>query len=288
MCTGRPVSGAEISLEPWRGDPKPEGNSAKTDEEGRFRIAQIQNGSFYVHAGADGYARRLADHFFSEGAGYKEATIYLAPARTLQGKTLDVDGKPVAGVNVEVAALMGMDGKCYPRPRKDAPAVATSDENGWFQIPGLPQGYAQLITFGDWQCEVQFRTFPTFDHLAGSRGNEIRLTVLHTGEIRGHVVVPEGVTLPQNAEVRCFRLNDRIELLLSGCSINADRTYSQTNLLPGDYLVGVVEPGKWEELWKSDRPNRDDLLKATEQKPGTKRVTLKPGGAVDIEVTYNP
>ncbi len=289
MCTGRPVPGAVISLEQWRGDPKPEANTAAADEDGNFRIEHVQNGSFYIHAAADHYATRQAGCFHNEGQEFQEETIYLAPARTLEGKAVDSEGKPVAGVKIQVNSLQGIDGKCYPRPRKDGPACITSDENGLFRIPGLPQGYAHIMTFGEWQCEEQFRIYGTADPVVRSRNNEIRLTVLRTGEIHGHVVVPGGAALPANVEVRCFRLNNAsADRLFESRAPKADKTFSQSGLLPGEYLVSVVDISKRDNLWKDDRPKLEDLVKAIEQAPGTKRVTLKPGGSVDVELTCGP
>ena len=140
MCTGKPLPGAVVSLEQWRGESEPGANSSTANEDGDFRLERIPKGSFYIHASADGYAIRLAGCYANEGLNFQEETIYLAPARTLEGKVVDSDGKPVAGVTIQVSTLRGIDGKCYPAPRKDKRAHGTSDENGWFQIPGLPQG----------------------------------------------------------------------------------------------------------------------------------------------------
>ena len=157
------------------------------------RLWASPNGNpFFIHTSADGYVTRQAGCYCSEGRSFQAETIYLAPARTLEGKVVDSDGKPVAGVNVQVNTLRGIDGKCYPRPRKDGPAHAVSDENGRVQIPGLPQGYAQISTFGEWQCGQQHQVFPTADPFARSRGSEIRLSVQRAGEIHGRVVVPGG------------------------------------------------------------------------------------------------
>jgi len=161
MCTGRPVSGAVISLEQYFGEPGPGANASTADDDGNFRIEHIRKGSFFIHASANGYATRLAGSFYNEGLSLQEETVYLAPVRTLEGKAVDSNGKPVAGVKIQVSSLRGIDGKCYPRPRKDGSAHAVSDENGRFQFPGLPQGYAQIFTFGEWQCEEQHRVFAT-------------------------------------------------------------------------------------------------------------------------------
>jgi protocatechuate 3,4-dioxygenase beta subunit len=289
MATGKPVSGALISLEQWRGDPKPEANASTADEDGNFRIERVQKGSFYVHAGAEGYSTRLAGTYYNEGLTFQEETVYLAPARTLEGKAVDPDGKPVAGVKIQVGALRGMDGKGYPRPRKDGRANCTSDENGRFQIPGLPQGYAQLFTLGEWRCEDQNRVFPTADPFAVSRNNEVRLTVQRTGEIHGRVVVPDGATLPPNTEVRLVRLDSpNIQHFADGHSVGPDGKFSAPSMLPGEYLVDLFDAAKRDIIWRSDRPRLDELVNAIEQAPGTRRVSLKPGGSAEVDLTYTP
>ncbi len=289
MATGRPVSGALISLEQWRGDSKPEANASTADGDGHFRIERIQKGSFFIHTGAEGYATRLAGTYYNDGLTFQEETVYLAPARTLEGKAVDPDGKPVAGVKIQVGALRGMDGKGYPRPRKDGRANCTSDENGRFQIPGLPQGYAQLSTFGEWRCEEQHRLFSTSDPFAASRSNDIRLTVQRTGEIHGRVAAPEGASLPPNTEVRVVRLdNPTIQNFADGYSVGPDGKFSVPSMLPGEYLVDLLDAAKRDIIWHSDRPKLDDLVNAIEQAPGTGRVSLKPGGSAEVALAYKP
>jgi hypothetical protein len=289
MGTGKPVSGAVVSLEQWRGDSKPEANASTADVDGNFRIERIQKGSFYIHAGAEGYATRLAGTYYNDGLTFQEKTVYLAPARALEGMAVDSEGKPVAGVKIQVGAQCGLDGKGYPRPRKDGRASCTSDENGRFQIPGLPQGYAQLFTFGEWKCEEQHRLFPTADPFAGSQNNEIRLTVQRTGEIHGRVVVPDGATLPPNTEVRFVRLDSpNIQHFADGHSVGPDGKFSVPSMLPGEYLVDLLDAAKRDIIWRSDRPKLDDLVNAVGQASGTRRVSLKPGGSAEVELAYTP
>ena len=59
-------------------------------------------------------------------------------------------------------------------------------------------------------------------------------------------------------------------------------------MLPGEYLVDIFGTGKREALWHSDRPKLDDLLNVIEHAPGTKRISLKPGESVDVELAYTP
>jgi len=113
------------------------------------------------------------------------------------------------------------------------------------------------------------------------------LSVQRAGEIHGHVIVSGTGSLPPNAEVCFVRLNHlSIQDFAVGYSLGPDATFSVSSLLPGDYLVDVLYTAKGDFLSNNDRPKLDDLVKAIEQAPGTKRICLKSGESVDVELTY--
>jgi hypothetical protein len=59
-------------------------------------------------------------------------------------------------------------------------------------------------------------------------------------------------------------------------------------MLPGEYLVDLLDAAKRDIIWRSDRPKLDDLVNAVGQASGTRRVSLKPGGSAEVELAYTP
>ncbi len=76
-------------------------------------------------------------------AGRQEATIAMPPEKPVEGRLVDVQGQPVAGVVVRVARL-NLKNPLQPYDAKDGPVLwpspATTDANGRFRILSLGEG----------------------------------------------------------------------------------------------------------------------------------------------------
>lgn len=134
----RPVALAEVSLRPRQPPPgtvdavELEGEDelhAHSDEDGRFEFAVVTPGEYDVDAFARGYQpAELRGLEVFEGVETEELRFVLRRGATLQGRTLDRDGEPLAGVQVMV----------------DRPS-SFSDAEGRYRVDGIPPGPWEVV-----------------------------------------------------------------------------------------------------------------------------------------------
>ncbi len=116
--TGKPVAGADVDVLRWYwnlGTPEPLAVT-KADENGRFSVA-YRKSQYFESSGRPGQWREATIAAFGEGFGVgwvtydkiapgKEATIKLAvDDAPIEGRILDLEGKPVAGATIKVDYL---------------------------------------------------------------------------------------------------------------------------------------------------------------------------------------
>jgi hypothetical protein len=96
---GQPIPGAEISW--WKTGNLTTNRLTTSGPDGRFKLwFPIAAPESELAICASGYAPRLVN--FKPGPHLKPFSIVLAEGRTLRGRVLDTDGKPIEGVQVSV------------------------------------------------------------------------------------------------------------------------------------------------------------------------------------------
>lgn len=145
-----PVAGAEVELVPtpqgtdilaWmRAARDGAGNSATSDRDGRFEIADLAPGRVDVHAAAAGFAP-LAVPGVELPAGQARVdlgTLLLAAGLTLEGRVVDPDGKPLADAEVSSSGGFGLGLGTFSRHADAAPE--TTGPDGRFVLRDLARG----------------------------------------------------------------------------------------------------------------------------------------------------
>jgi len=149
--------------------------SAHTDENGFFSVENIPTGDIEVHAFRQAtYEQTAAKSFLQEGEDIDLTLVFPGSGGTVRGYVIDPFGSVVPGAKVA-----------------GGPTLTEADENGFFEITGLPVGkftiYAQgfdspaLATMG-------------IEILSGDDVQEIVLTLEPVGTIQGSVFEADGVT----------------------------------------------------------------------------------------------
>ncbi len=128
---GRPVAGADVFGSPMPGMhyTQFDVDRVKTDVDGRFRLGQVQPGTWHVWIIAKGFTP------FTKSISVDRATpdlqVHLAPGHVLKGRVVDPSGKPVAGAHVHYLSLGDIP---YHK------VEFYTDDEGRFRWDGAPKG----------------------------------------------------------------------------------------------------------------------------------------------------
>jgi protocatechuate 3,4-dioxygenase beta subunit len=134
---GRPVAGASVRLfaQGWSSPPPVDA----TDADGRFTVAGIQPGEYWIIVRSGGRAPGLRAVVLTERDG--AADIVLGEGGFLTGRTVDDSGRPIAGATVGPEAL---GGRGLPQLVADSLA-ARSRADGTFVLGPLPAGAFSIL-----------------------------------------------------------------------------------------------------------------------------------------------
>lgn len=209
--TGAGVAGAKLTACPANACYGPESRKeAVSDEEGGYRIDGIPDGQYFVGAVADqGFSpnRSLPNLRVS---GDTRLDIPITPLANVRGKVLDPDGKPAAGITVNIP-MLGVLGQ------------QVTDENGEFVFENLaplsytisatppagrgpaPQDGTRVVTTyypsvvdSSQAVRIQVQGVDLF-------GYDIRLRTALARTVRGRVIDVDGKPAP-HASVTIFKL----------------------------------------------------------------------------------
>ncbi|MEP7351918.1 MAG: hypothetical protein ABI824_01670 [Acidobacteriota bacterium] len=123
------VEGVKVHAGCLSGATRWQDTSAFTDTAGAFRLAGLPEGRYIMSLQRDGFSAGLSDPLATVAASKEfRLDVKLTPLASVQGRVIDPDGKPVAGVMVE---------------SRQGPKAMT-DEQGVFVIQKLAPGLAQL------------------------------------------------------------------------------------------------------------------------------------------------
>lgn len=142
---GRAVRGAEVRV--FGRNPNEVEEIAKTlsSEQGRFQLAVIHDGDYEVIAVSPGLAPASESLTLGEGqAGISGIRLILRQGRTAFGRVMDEHGRALA--EARVALTRNNADRLQPNGSSadDGLYQATTDDEGRFEIPGLPGGWFDL------------------------------------------------------------------------------------------------------------------------------------------------
>jgi RNA polymerase sigma factor (sigma-70 family) len=112
--------------------------STRSDAEGRYRLEGVPPGTVTVLVQAEGYPTLARSTRSRIDRVRRVPAMRMRPGPVLRGVVRDRDGVPVPGAELIVAPLGAMDGIAL------ATLPGLADEQGRFEIEGLPRGQALL------------------------------------------------------------------------------------------------------------------------------------------------
>lgn len=246
MASGQPVADTVLILSKWNAESRKYDEIARSkgDQDGRIRMEKLPTGTFSLRTEAPGYASRACGYFENKGATYRALNVEMSKTAELSGYVVDAKGKPIKGVKVSGENLMGIDGRGYGR--KSAESVVT-DEQGRFKLASLPTGFASV------RCESP-SYFASGRELHKVPSNEIRITMVGTGGIRGKVTVKEGQKTSDPLHVHVVPRGDPIGQWGGSMECKPDGSFEFNNVPAAEYFVSThidaahesfKVPGKW-------------------------------------------
>ena len=137
---GKPVAGARVSTVETTHVVNDYGVTTKTDAAGKFRLAHVPNREpATVTVTAAGHAPEMFEVDVTKGVPPAQSVV-LSPGRTIRGRVVDPDGRPLEGVTLLVR---GCRNKHSINPK------ATSDNDGKFAIKDAPPDEVRFHVFKD-------------------------------------------------------------------------------------------------------------------------------------------
>lgn len=221
--TGDPIPGASISVMGLsqqifgtRRISLP-GQSTKTSDDGTFELHELPNYEVRLNLTADGFG--YTRHLLSVDAR-QNLQIMMAPAATVAGRIIDIDGStPVAGS----VRLAWNDGRGYRRGR-------TNDE-GFFSMKNVEPG--------DYEIQATSRngsSQPVKLNLAPSTYvDDLRLVIVLGSRLSGRVI-----GMQPGEELQSVTVENRDRSFSTALKPMPDGQYEFTNLQPGPYRISAM------------------------------------------------
>jgi protocatechuate 3,4-dioxygenase beta subunit len=237
---GRPVAGAEVRVIEAAADPmsrflsqdEPE-LAATSAADGYFRIEDRRPGeSVDVDASRAGYAPAQASGV--QVPPDPPIRLELKPSAAVEGRTVDPDGKPIAGARVSVHPSDPMSmGRGFRAFSASMSRQAVSDETGFFRLEDVIPGGIELMAMatGYQQAEIQ--------NLEVRSGQELRSleVVLAPGAVvEGRVLSPSGQPLA-GAEVGVVQPSHGFGFGFGAATTDGDGRYRLEGVAPGTRSV---------------------------------------------------
>lgn len=265
VVTKQPLPSVEIRARNlWPGFSSPHIGSAMSDSAGHFAMDALPEGRYFIFASREGYiGHRIAGTssrwvLLTAGQHINDLTIELTPGATISGHIKSIDGKPLAGVSVEVLRYFQSDsGK---QLRSVGEPVSTG-AGGDYRISNLPSGeyYPHAIPpakSGDSKSVPKEMFAPTYYPNALDAASATELTVHLGSDAAGvdftltpvHAVTVTGRVLavgpkPDAAPVQVFLISNQPGSFRRDATADAKGNFRLRGVTSGDYtLVGLIEP----------------------------------------------
>lgn len=225
---------------------------AKSDADGRFRLAGLRPGAYELSA-REGARNTRAPVRVGLGIAEQQSNIVvlIGPAATIRGKVIDDAGAPAAAVTVRAVNGYGQE------------RIATSDDAGLFKLEGLPSS--------SWALEGTSDRYLMEGHaiveLKTTDVDDVVVHVRHGLEVKGHV---------EPREVCSVELPDAD----TGDAYTGRKSIMVTTSDSGDFRFAVLAPGP--ATLSARCPNGDEGTINVEVAPGVSEhiIPVKPGGSI--------
>lgn len=183
---GAPLAGAEILTVP-AGVRYPRETRTRADAAGRFQLTPQDCHPSYLKVSARGFAPALLT--VSPCNGSPDYRLVLTPGATASGTILDADGRPVAGIGVELVRSEARLGT-WLGFQDPGPYRATTGPGGRFAVTDLPPGGFTLVAAHPEHPRLQQAGI---DVAEGERKVALgRFTLRKAVPMGGQVVDPQG------------------------------------------------------------------------------------------------
>ena len=257
--TNYSISGAGVKIL-GNSDSDSQDYGALTNGEGKFSIASLPPGNYFVSAERLGFVAPVNLHLdatsvvLAAGDKKQDLKLKLIPAGVIAGRILDADGEPVSNAEVTAEGARGS-------------SQARTGEQGQYRIALYPGKYRIRATpqrppFGaeirtDGSREVHYAATYYPDSLARSSaraidvepaaqlsGIDIRLIGTPNVLVSGKVT---GLSDNTRAHIQPNREEDRNFGGWPGNLVKADGTFTIANLDPGKYTLVVTADGRGQQ-----------------------------------------
>jgi protocatechuate 3,4-dioxygenase beta subunit len=230
---GRTPATFVVSLGGW-------GNTVPVStRDGSFTIPDVPPRTYQLAVRGPGFAERtLPGVVVAAGKTADAGTITVRPGRSISGRVIDADGKPVAGASVLAGPMLWGTGSKTRTPSgiggppgSDAIQDATTDERGMFTLTGVGRGPRHLIADHDALGRSLPLTVPP-DRSA----SDIELVLVPLGTLQGKVTSGGKPAARVIVNAQSKTVPEAMFSVVSG----ADGVYRFDRLTPDRYSVSAM------------------------------------------------
>jgi protocatechuate 3,4-dioxygenase beta subunit len=245
----------------------------ETAKDGCYRLTDLKSGKYYVSVWADSYLSEYYDNaiLFEDATAVEVAepnetsniNFALTRGGIISGTVTTNDGKPLEGVYLE-AMIAYIDSAVFDSTKLDpvwfsSRGKAISDENGKYQISGLPSGnfLVRAEAWGKWSNIVEWYdnaiSLTDAKKISVQVGMEVTgidfqlYIVVFSGTIKGRVTDLQGEPIA-NVYVQAQSVNtDAMRPMIWAYATSDSNGYYQIKELPDDsYYVSAWTQSGWQ------------------------------------------
>jgi len=200
--------------------------------------------------------------------------VQLLTPMAVRGAVKSTDGKALAGVTIIPDGVLGVDGRPYGLIE---PTETKTNDQGQFELKGLPEGYFQIMTRREGYERVDsMKIWGGMVSRIASMDNgatSIAITMTAAGKLKGKVVKADG-TPDGKANVHVNPLGttaQRVGHWGGSMQVKEDGSFEFNSVPPGKYVLSA-------DVVRSLEGNDPDAVEAEVKSGETAEVTVKSKG----------